>query len=475
MFQSIWSRSGLLLAISILPSCASVSSHSTAEFPLSSEPEIPIVSENQKKADILQVSHEAETLTRIPETAPPALEILDSMSGEDTIGLPELNQLALKNNPALSEVRARMEALRGKCQQAGLKPNPRLGYSGQQLGSNGIAEQNGIYLEQEFIRGNKLGLDQAVVRQEINQTKHLFEVQKHRVLTDVKVSYYEVLSAQKRQELAEELVRISEQAERIANSLFEDQESSKQDVLQARIDHKRARNLASEAVIEYETSWKKLAAAIGLPYMVPKQLEGALEVLVPKLEWEQALKQITQNSPEIAAANSEVERARWVVNRACAEATPDLNVQAVIQDDNATGSSNGALLVSIPLPVINRNQGGIRQAQSDLVAARRAVDRVKLGFQHRLAPVYAQYLAGRKKVTSYQEGILQDATESLELTRKGYEAGEVNFLEFLTTQRTYFQINLDYIEALQQTWTATAKIEGLLLSNSLEQRSVWNP
>ena len=51
---------------------------------------------------------------------------------------------------------------------------------------------------------------------------------------------------------------------------------------------------------------------------------------------------------------------------------------------------------------------------------------------------------------------------------QGCEAGELNFLNLLTAQRTYFQTNLDYVEALCDMWAASAEIEGLLLTNSLE-------
>lgn len=144
-------------------------------------------------------------------------------------------------------------------------------------------------------------------------------------------------------------------------------------------------------------------------------------------------------------------------------------MQGVAQNDNATGSSNGSLLVSIPIPLWNRNQGGIQKAESELVAAQRAAERVELGLQRRLAPVFERCLTGRNLVDNYRDGILRDAQESLDLTRQGYEAGELGFLNLLTAQRTHFQANLDYVTALCDMWTTSAEIEGLLLTNSLEE------
>lgn len=143
-------------------------------------------------------------------------------------------------------------------------------------------------------------------------------------------------------------------------------------------------------------------------------------------------------------------------------------MQGIVQSDNSTESTNGALLASLPIPLLNRNQGGIRQAESELVAAERAAQRMELAMQHRLAPVFERHLGSRNRVENFRGGILRDAEESLKLTRQGYEAGELNFLNLLTAQRTYFQANLDYVAALCSMWAASTEIEGLLLTNSLE-------
>lgn len=215
-----------------------------------------------------------------------------------------------------------------------------------------------------------------------------------------------------------------------------------------------------------------LAAVLGTPDMPPESLAGQLDVTETELAWEQSMQQLLSESPELSAAFMQVERARWAVDRAYSEAVPDLNVQGIIQHDNSTGSNNGSLLVSIPIPLLNRNQGGIRQTESEVVAAKRAAQRMEFALQRRLAPVFERYVTGRNRVENYRSGILRDAQESLELTRQGYEAGELNFLNLLTTQRTYFQANLDFVEALSDMWTASAEIEGLLLVNSLEEGPV---
>lgn len=69
----------------------------------------------------------------------------------------------------------------------------------------------------------------------------------------------------------------------------------------------------------------------------------------------------------------------------------------------------------------------------------------------------------------YRQAILPATQETLDRTRKMYEAGETNFLSLLTAQRTFSQTNLNYLEALRELRVSEMEIEGLLLRDSLVQ------
>jgi outer membrane protein, heavy metal efflux system len=91
-----------------------------------------------------------------------------------------------------------------------------------------------------------------------------------------------------------------------------------------------------------------------------------------------------------------------------------------------------------------------------------------MGLQQRLAVVFEQYETAHQQVQKYTQNILPNAQESLNLVRSGYQQGEFNYLMLLTAQRTYFQTNLAYLDALHDLRTATTALEGNLLSDSLQ-------
>jgi hypothetical protein len=96
-----------------------------------------------------------ERLEELPQPLPAA---------DQGLSLADLECMALANNPALRRAAALVGAARGNWVQVGLKPNPSVGYEGQQLGSGGLAEQHAVTFGQEIITGGKLQLNRDVAR-----------------------------------------------------------------------------------------------------------------------------------------------------------------------------------------------------------------------------------------------------------------------------------------------------------------------
>jgi len=384
--------------------------------------------------------------------------------------LAEMEAMALQHNPTLAQRLAKVEAARGRWVQVGLPPNTHVGYSGQQLGSGGQAEQHGVFIGQQFIRGCKLSLNQAAVAQEVSIAQQRYQAQRFRVMTDVRLGYYEVLLSQRRVAVAVEIEGIAKEAVRTTEALLRAQEISKIDLMRAQVERQTASVQVKNARTRNVAAWSRLSAVVGVT-LTPETLPGDLTEIPSDLDEESLLAQILGSSPELTAAYAQVERARWRLQRERAEPIPDIDVQAIFQSDNGTGSSNANLQVTAPIPWLNGNQGAIREAYAELSAASRNVQRVEQSLKRRLATVYQEYAAARNQVEDYSKegGILENSSQTLIFVRRGYEAaGELSYLDLITAQRTYAQTNLAYIEALGMLWETRIEMEGLLLKGSLE-------
>ncbi len=138
-----------------------------------------------------------------------------------------------------------------KWEQVGLAPNPARRLLGQQIGSRGLAEQDGVVISQEIVRGGKLHLNRAVASHEVSRARHELAMQRQKVLTDVRIAFYETLIAQRQAELGRELVEIGERSKQTAERLMDAKEIAKLDLLQARITLEEDKIIAQNAHHRY--------------------------------------------------------------------------------------------------------------------------------------------------------------------------------------------------------------------------------
>ena len=382
--------------------------------------------------------------------------------------LADVERIALANNPTLPQAQTRILAARGRQIQGGLSPNPTVSYLGAEIGNEGEAGQQGILLGQDVITGNKLGLNRRVAGLEIERARHEAAAQELRVLTDVRKAYYAVLIARRRVELAEQLLTVSEQSVTVSQNLLRAQQVSRVDLLQAQIEAQNARIRLEVAQNRLQAAWRQLTSLMGVPCTEGAALVGSVEADFCELCAEELLVQILAGSPELAAAEANVARARAAVRRAEVEPVPNLNLQSGVQYDHASQDTIAQAQLGVILPVHDRNQGNIRVAQAELIAAQREVDRLRLQLANRLAAALEQYGNARSRVAVFSEKSIPAAREALDLVAGGYREGEFDYLRYLTAQRTYFEISLASLEALGEWWQAKIEIDGLLLTDGLQ-------
>jgi cobalt-zinc-cadmium efflux system outer membrane protein len=391
--------------------------------------------------------------------------------------LDDLEQMAMTNNPTVAQAQARVDALWGNWQQVGLLPNPVLGYQSEEMGDSGTLGQQGGYVGQRFVRGGKLGLNRSVAEHQIAQAQYQLAAQQTRVVTDVRIGFNEFLVACRQVTLAEELVAIATKAAEDTAELLRRGEVPRADLLRAEAEAASVNILLNNAHNERFATWRRLVAVVGasdlpMPEYEKATVQSKLEQAAARIiDHAAALDRLLAESPQIGAAYANVERARCAVQQACAQGIPDVSVQASIRHDNAGRQTLAGVQASMPIPIFNRNQGGVHQAQAQLIAAERAAHALELSLSRQFELVYQRYANARSQVQQYTEendGILAKTGESLRLTTIGYEAGEFSSLEMLTAQRIFNQANIAYIDALKEVWSAACEIEGLLLTGSLD-------
>lgn len=391
--------------------------------------------------------------------------------------LEELEQMALKNNPTLSQAEVGIRAAVGRRQQAGLYPNPTIGFDADEVSGGPFIRGGqipGFFVQQNIVLGGKLGLSRRVLEQEQRQSELERDEQRLRVLNSVHLFFFQALAAQRTVELDRQLLQIARDAVGTARQLLNVGQADAPDVLQAQVEAQREEIALLGAEQNLQQAWTSLAASVGTPDLQPARLDGNLEEL-PQSDPQQWLQSILRDSPTVKIAELGVTRAEAVLARARREPIPDLQLRGGLRQNRelieATGRPiglQGFAEVGVQVPLFNRNQGNVQAAQADLERARQEVQRVKLLLRQRSATLFQNYLTARAAAERYRTQMIPWATEAYQLYLKKYQGMQAAYPQVMVSQRTLFQLQTDYIAALENVWTNSVVLRGFLLTDGLE-------
>ena len=402
----------------------------------------------------------------------PAAPVPTRLSAEDAasstpLTLETLEQWAYENNPTLQQAISVLDKARGIHRQVGLHPNPVVGYSASEIGNEGKAGQEGGFVSQTIVTGGKLRLNREVADWDIENLSWEYKAQRYRVQNDVRLNFYAVLGAQRRVKIATELLRVAQEGVRAAKALLQGKQGTRPDVLQAQVQLNRVRITLQNARYASEFSWKQLAAIVGRPVLKSAPLAGDLLGDAKQWDWETTYQKLLAASPELQAAQARTQRALAQLERQEVQPVPNLLTQIGVAKDTSTGSTIANVQIGVPLPIFNRNQGNVDLAHAEYHRAVSDVERLQLALRNRLAVAFRNYQQARQQVQRYRKDILPTAKENLKLTEEGYKQGEFDFLRVLTARRTFFEVNLNYVDSLVALKQSNVVLSGLLLTGGL--------
>jgi outer membrane protein, heavy metal efflux system len=390
--------------------------------------------------------------------------------------LEQLERMAAERNPTLAQAEASVRASEGRRRQAGLFPNPIVGYFGEELAfrAPGETSEHGVFVEQTFPLGGKLSKAKRVFAREREQAEAIAEAQRLRILNSVRALYLDTLGAQRLVELRADLADLSREAVEITKELYNVGQADRPDQLEIEIEAERAEIEMLRAQNDWEQAWRVLGAMVNNPELRPARLAGSLEDEAATLDQEQLLATLLRDSPEVRTARAGVERARAVLARARAERIPDLFVRGgvgynneILDRDGRKTGLEGLIEVGVNVPIFNRNQGGIAAAEAELAIAERELDRLQLLLRARLASSFREHRNARTMVERYRTQVVPKARQAYEMYLSNFRQMAASYPQVLIAQRTLFQVEVEYANALVELRRSAVGLRGFLLDGGL--------
>ena len=377
--------------------------------------------------------------------------------------------MALAANPSIGVAHHTIQRSQGEWTQIGLYPNPIGGYVASEVGDDGKAGQQGVFVQQTFPTADKLELNRAVASGDVATARAVAAAQRLRVETDTQARFYAALGTQKLVEIARRNEEFGRQGLEATRQLEAAGESSQADVLLAVTSYQRLRVARQQAEARANAAWRQLAIMLGQPALAESPLIGELETPRRAGDFEVLWQRVSATSPELQAASARISRARARIAREQAAVVPDVDAQLSIQQDTATDDTIGGVQFGFMLPVYQKNQGGIAAAQAEYCRLVKDYERLELALRDRLVEAVRDAEVAARQVTTFGETIVPAADQGLNLVRHGYEGGEFDVLRLVTAQQTYAEAQSGYVQAQIDLQQALAVLDGVLLTGGLQQ------
>ncbi|RKY09530.1 MAG: TolC family protein [Planctomycetota bacterium] len=350
--------------------------------------------------------------------------------------------------------------------QAGLRPNPELGIEVEDVGGTGNLSgfdgaETTIQLGQLIELNGKLRKRTQVASLEKELAELDYQAKRLDVLSDTTRSFVDVLAAQERLVLAEELVQLSDQvltavSQRVEAGKDSPVEKTKSEIALAgvRIEKEKARQ-------NLESSRKKLSTMWAGKSPTFEAAAGQLDVVAAIPTGDQLAYLIARN-PDISRWIVELEQRRAAFELEKAKATSDITLSGGIKRFSETDDNAFVFGVSIPLPIVNRNQGAILEARYNISKAAEERKAAEARVNVALASSYQDLSNAFTEATELKSKVLDGAQDVFDASTEGYREGKLDYLNVLDAQRTLFEAKGQYIEALSAYHTARADVERLI-------------
>ena len=467
VFPSSLCASSAFSAVSLFPFFSLVllamPSHVAAQRPDSQMP----MNQNMQHhhAEVPLVKPDYPHMGRAQENARGALLTLD-----------DAEKMARDSNPTLRQAEAEIRAAKARQQQAGVYPNPAVGYTADEIrgGSVGGGKQ-GFFVQQTIVTAGKLAKSRDIFARESNLAELEAEEQKTRVESAVKIAFYRVLAEQERLDTRRDLSQIAQDFAEVQRQLMNSGQADESEVLDGEIEAQRMRMAERMQENSLREEWRSLAAVLGQPTLPLATVAGDLEHGWPALNEDDVVEAIAKQSPAIRIADKTITREQAVLTRAQRDPIPDIQLRAGLEYNHETLGSvpfakgwEGIGEASVQIPLFNRNQGNIAAARAESDRAQQEKSRVELTLRERAATVVDEYANANLMAIAYRDEVLPRARKSYGLLTEKYGRMLASYPRVLESQRKLYELQLDYISALEGAWTYGAALQGYLLTDGLE-------
>lgn len=377
--------------------------------------------------------------------------------GAVRISLDEAIQMAVQHNHVLLAARNTVQQAQAEEMTANLRPNPALTVDWEYLPFFTPASFTADYLHDSteadfglsylFERGHKRQRRLQAAKDITAVTRSQVADNERQLTFQVATLFFNAQLAESTLSLAQQDLKSFQQTVDIGEREFKTGAISENDYLKIQLQLLQYQGDLEQALVAREQSLSDLRQLLGYESVgTDYDVEASFNYQPIKLGLEDLQLKALQDRPDLRAAQQGVTAAGS--QYALEKANGKQDITGAFTYSHVNSINTGTLLVSVPLPFFNRNQGEIERTRLAITQTQELQLAANGQVLTDVKDAYEGFQSNDRVVQLYLSRYLAVAEKSRDISEYSYHRGATALLDFLDSERTYRSVQLAYRQSL---------------------------
>ncbi|CBE68952.1 protein of unknown function [Candidatus Methylomirabilis oxygeniifera] len=376
------------------------------------------------------------------------------------LSLADALQIAGQHNPGLLTETTAKQIARGNAATAALLSNPQVLLRSEGFRGGSFVDRQELFFEvsQEIQTAGKRSQRIAVAGANLRATEADVDNTARLLRFAVKQAYFQIVLAKADLAVARDLLTDFDRTIRSKEEQFRLGEISGAELRRVQVERFRVFDDVVAGELNLKQARASLLTLLGhhdstfefdvTEYLVKGEPVGGLAPLHVEA---------LQSRPDLKAQHQRIDRAREQTRLEQAQRFPDLfpfvGYKRNFSEDSVLFG------VSAPLPLFNRNQGGVVRAQGEEEREAFQLRRIEAQALLEVDQAFNRFESERRRLEGLETEYLPKARESREIAEAAHKLGAIDLTAFLDAQRTFREVQRLYNRSLYELSIARFQVE----------------
>jgi cobalt-zinc-cadmium efflux system outer membrane protein len=225
-------------------------------------------------------------------------------------------------------------------------------------------------------------------------------------------------------------------------------------------------NDVQQSDLDLSNAKSALLELLAAPQDTQFDIADPLVTSVPLLPVQELTEEALANRPDLVAQQQTVEEQRREISYQKSLAIPDVTVAAGYKRN--FGVDSPVLNIQVPLPIFNRNQGGIHAAEAQRERERRLLDKQRLQVEREVKQAADTLKTQQIRAQEISKIYVPESQKALDIAVQSYRLGSLDLLQLLDAERVYRDTQRTANQAYFDLRIAESSLEAAIGKESIQ-------